>query len=61
MYVRGDGVYLNVSLTGERACVLVLIGAKEHGTEETLSVHDGMRPSEQPCLEVIEPLKTQGI
>ena len=61
VYVWADGVYFNVRLTGERACVLVLIGATEDGTKELLAVHDGMRESEQSWLEVIERLKAQGL
>jgi len=60
-YVWADGVYFNVRLTGERACVLVLIGATEDGRKEILAIHDGMRESEQSWIEVIESLKSRGL
>ncbi len=61
MYVWADGVYFNVRLTGERACVLVVIGATEDGRKEVLAIHDGMRESEQSWSEVLERLKAQGL
>lgn len=61
VYVWADGVYFNVRLTGERACVLVLIGATADGHKEILAIHDGMRESEQSWTEVLERLKAQGL
>jgi len=61
VYVWADGVYFNVRLTGERACVLVLIGATVDGRKEILAIHDGMRESEQSWTEVLERLKAQGL
>ena len=61
VYVWADGVYFNVRLTGERACVLVVIGATEDGRKEILAIHDGIRESEQSWIEVIERLKSQGL
>ena len=54
IYIWADGVYFNVRLTGERACVLVVIGATEDGRKEILAIHDGVRESEQSWIEVIE-------
>lgn len=61
VYVWADGVYFNVRLTGERACVLVLIGATEDGRKELLAIHDGVRESEQSWIEVLERLKSKGL
>ena len=61
VYVWADGVYFNVRLTGERACVLVVIGATEDGRKEVLAIHDGIRESEQSWTEVLERLKSQGL
>ena len=60
-YVWADGVYFNVRLTGERACVLVVIGATADGKKEVLAIHDGVRESEQSWTEVLERLKSQGL
>ena len=61
IYIWADGVYFNVRLTGERACVLVAIGATEDGRKEILAIHDGVRESEQSWTEVLERLKSQGL
>ena len=61
VYIWADGVYFNVRLTGERACILVLVGATEEGDKELIAVHDGMRESEISWTEVLESLKARGL
>ena len=61
VYIWADGVYFNVRLTGERACILVLIGATADGEKEVLAIHDGMRESELSWTEVLEGLKARGL
>ena len=61
VYVWADGVYFNVRLTGERACILVLIGATADGDKEVIAIHDGMRESELSWTEVLEALKARGL
>jgi len=61
VYVWADGVYFNVRLTGERACILVLIGATATGEKEVIAIHDGMRESELSWTEVLESLKARGL
>lgn len=61
VYIWADGVYFNVRLTGERACILVLIGATVDGEKEVIAIHDGMRESELSWTEVLEGLKARGL
>jgi len=61
VYVWADGVYFNVRLTGERACILVVIGATAKGKKEVIAIHDGMRESEISWTEVLEDLKARGL
>ncbi len=61
VYIWADGVYFNVRLTGERACILVIIGATADGKKEVLAIHDGMRESELSWTEVLEDLKGRGL
>lgn len=61
VYIWADGVYFNVRLTGERACILVIIGATADGKKEVLAIHDGMRESELSWTEVLEGLKGRGL
>jgi len=50
-----------VRLEGERACILVIIGATADGDNELLAVHDGVRESEQSWKEVLLDLKERGL
>ena len=61
VYVWVDGVHFNVRLEGERACILVVIGATADGEKELLAVHDGVRESEQSWKEVLLDLQARGL
>jgi transposase-like protein len=61
VYLWVDGVHFNVRLQGERACILVVIGATADGDKELLAVHDGVRESEQSWKEVLLDLKARGL
>jgi len=61
VYFWVDGVYFNVRLEEDRACVLVIIGATEDGTKELVAVHDGFRESEISWREVLVDLKRRGL
>jgi transposase-like protein len=61
VYLWVDGVHFNVRLTGERTCILVVIGATADGEKELLAVHDGVRESEQSWKEVLLDLKARGM
>lgn len=61
VYIWADGVYFNVRLTGERACILVVMGATADGKKEVIAIHDGIRESELSWTEVLEDLKARGL
>lgn len=61
VYLWVDGVHFNVRLEGERACILVVIGATADGIKELLAVHDGVREGEQSWMEVLLDLKARGL
>jgi transposase-like protein len=61
VYMWVDGVHFNVRLEGERACILVVIGATADGDKELLAVHDGVREGEQSWSEVLLDLKARGL
>jgi len=56
-----DGIYFNVRLEEDRACILVVMGAMADGKKELLAVHDGVRESEQSWTEVLMDLKRRGL
>ena len=45
MYFWADGLHVNVRLDQERSCILVIMGADEHGNKELVAVSDGYRES----------------
>ncbi len=61
VYLWVDGIYVNVRLTGERACILVVIGATADGDKELLAVHDGVRESEESWTDVLLDLRDRGM
>ena len=61
VYMWVDGIYFNVRLEEDRACILVIMGATAGGQKERLAVQDGMRESEQSWLEVLHDLKRRGL
>lgn len=61
VYMWADGIYFNVRLEEDRACILVVMGAAADGTKELLAVHDGVRESEQSWTEVLMDLKRRGL
>ena len=64
VYIWADGIYFNIRLAdppGERACILVLLGATADGTKEVIAVQDGHRESEQSWSGMLLDLKARGL
>ena len=61
VYMWVDGIYFNVRLEEDRACILVVMGVTANGIKELLAVHDGVRESEQSWIEVLMDLKRRGL
>jgi transposase-like protein len=61
VYLWVDGVYFNVRLEEESACILVVMGATAQGKKELVAVHNGVRESEQSWTEVLVELKRRGL
>ena len=61
VYLWADGIYFNVRLEEDRACILVLMGTLEDGTKELVAVHDGYRESKLSWKEVLFDLKRRGL
>ncbi len=60
-YVWADGVHFNVRLEDDRLCTLVLLGARQDGTKELLTVVDGYRESTESWQSVLRDLKRRGM
>jgi putative transposase len=61
VYMWADGIYFNVRLGGDCACILVLLGATADGRKELIAVHDGERESELSWLSLLNDLKRRGL
>lgn len=61
VYLWADGIYFNVRLDDDRACILVIMGTLEDGTKELVAVHAGYRESKLSWLEILQDLKSRGL
>jgi putative transposase len=60
VYFWVDGIYCNVRMD-DRQCLLVIIGATEHGHKELVAIEGGFRESEQSWIEVLLDIKRRGL
>jgi transposase-like protein len=60
VYFWVDGIYCNVRMD-DRQCLLVIIGATEHGHKELVALEGGFRESEQSWTEVLVDVKRRGL
>jgi len=56
-----DGIYLAARMENEKSCILVIIGVKEDGTKELVSLADGFRESKESWQELLRGLKHRGL
>ena len=63
VYIWADGVHFNVRLgeDGERACILVIMGATSDGVKELIAVDAGLRESTTSWKGLLLQLKRQGL
>ena len=61
VYFWVDGIYCNVRLDDQRSCLLVIMGADEHGNKELIAVNDGFRESKTAWKEILLDLKQRGL
>src|SRR5689334_15381827 len=60
VYFWVDGIYFDARLD-ERQCILVVIGATDHGRKELVAITDGFRESELSWRELLLDLKRRGL
>lgn len=61
VYIWADGVYFNIRMEEDRACILVLLGATASGDKEIIAIADGYRESEQSWISLLLDLKQRGL
>jgi transposase-like protein len=61
VYLWADGIYVKAGLDKEKACLLVVVGARSDGTKAVLAVESGYRESKDSWLDVLRMLKSRGM
>lgn len=61
VYMWVDGIHVNVRLSGEKQCFLVVMGATADGTKELVAVQEGIREDKQSWYELLIDLKSRGL
>lgn len=61
VYFWVDGIHCNVRLDDQRSCLLVIMGADEHGNKDLIAVNDGFRESKTAWREILLDLKQRGL
>ena len=59
--IRADGVCFTPHLDGDRQCMLVIIGADEHGGKDVLAIMDGFRENADSWRDLLNSLKKRGL
>lgn len=61
VYLYADGVYFNIRLSGERQCILVVLGVTPEGKKELVGLREGFREDKQSWLELLVDLRSRGL
>ncbi len=61
VYFWADGIYFQPRMEHDKQCILVIIGADEHGRKDLIAISDGYRESAQSWREVLLDLKRRGL
>ena len=61
VYLWADGVYMQARQEEEKNCMLVVVGADEHGQKEIVAINDGFRESKESWRDLLLDLKERGL
>lgn len=61
VYFWADGVYLQARMESDKSCMLVIVGADEHGNKELVALIDGFRESKDSWKNLLLDLKSRGL
>jgi len=61
VYVWADGIHVNIRLTDERLCLLVLIGVRADGRKELVALSDGYRESAGSWADLLRDCGRRGM
>lgn len=61
VYLWADGVYLKARSESDKTCILVIVGADEHGNKELVAMCDGFKESKESWRDLLLDLKNRGL
>lgn len=61
VYFWVDGIYLSARMESDKTCLLVIVGADEHGNKELVAIEDGFRESKESWSALLRDLKARGL
>lgn len=61
VYLWADGIYFTLRSTGEKLCILTIIGVTPEGHKEVLAISPGQRESKLTWKEILLDLKSRGL
>ena len=61
VYVRADGIHVNIRLEEHKLCLLVLIGVRADGRKELIALADGYRESAESWADLLRDCARRGM
>lgn len=61
VYLWADGIYFTLRSTGEKLCILAIIGVTPEGHKEVLAISPGQRESKLTWKEILLDLQSRGL
>jgi putative transposase len=61
VYLRADGIHVNIRLEEHKLCLLVMIGVRADGRKELIALADGYRESAESWADLLRGCKRRGM
>jgi transposase-like protein len=61
VYLRADGIHVNIRLEEHKLCLLVMIGVRADGRKELVALADGYRESAESWADLLRDCKRRGM
>src|SRR6202011_1437076 len=61
VYLRADGIHVNIRLEEHKLCLLVMIGVRADGRKELVALDDGYRESTESWADLLRDCKRRGM
>jgi len=61
VYVRADGIHVNIRVDEEKLCRLVMIGVRVDGTRELIALAEGYRESTGSWADLLRDCARRGM